>query len=721
MKEALITPFFKLYAEGLIEKALQSIKTEPDIVYNENDDPIHHFVVNYAEATTCGTLIEACFANKALQKIINDHLFHQYKDVLELLKFEETLLSYLLFKQGTLHPKITRLLSCETPLEDELNYIPSPLRDYYKRRHQRFCHFLSFKLEKPAYANLIHDPLLQPWHLFYFPNKEVNSEEIYPNESFFHSFYPHLDEKDALFLFETKSFFFQVLQFPLALQSLLKKNHFIYILECYPNEQILSQDVPEFPLLEVLKQKKDDLHEETDLSNWFYHISKMNLFSKEEKKLGLSRINALEEKKVDSDWYDTHKKKPTKKFFLPKEEHLFQKKVATYSLGRKKRTFKNEGQKINIAHITPQLVDIGHAPSQLLREVLTHTDRSQFNPFLMITERFCVHPLEYPLPIHFSTPSLLRGLETLKKFNADSIVTSFCDPNLNLEMMAHKVAEFLDFHKIDVAVFHGPDVINTLAATFCTTPLRVLFEHGSLPKTEGFDLAILSTETSLRVHQDLLNSIGSEAHVLPFQIDLRARWEEKPFPKSALNLPPDCFAMTTISNHLDVRLGKEMLTALVEILQRVPQAVYAPIGFVHDKSKFMQFFSQYHLEDRVFFLGPKDNPSQCARSLDLYLNEFPFGSCLGMLDAMASGCPVVSMHNDEGPVQAQYAETYLGREYVISSGKREEYVNLACRLIEDREFYNLWKIHTLKQYEKRSDPKKYMEAFEQIINAHLLL
>jgi glycosyltransferase involved in cell wall biosynthesis len=158
-----------------------------------------------------------------------------------------------------------------------------------------------------------------------------------------------------------------------------------------------------------------------------------------------------------------------------------------------------------------------------------------------------------------------------------------------------------------------------------------------------------------------------------------------------------------------------MCAAIGKILKRCPKAYYAPMGLVKNEDQLREYFKPFGVNDRVIFLGNILNPSQIARSMELYLNEFPFGSGIGILDAMAAGCPVVSMFNAEGPQQGRYGGTYFGLDKVVHTGKIEDYVELACKLVNDKALHTEWSKHAKEQYEKRSDEKKYVKSFEEIL------
>ena len=57
----------------------------------------------------------------------------------------------------------------------------------------------------------------------------------------------------------------------------------------------------------------------------------------------------------------------------------------------------------------------------------------------------------------------------------------------------------------------------------------------------------------------------------------------------------------------------------------------------------------------------------------------------------------------------------MGIDRAITSLKREDYVELACRLLSDPQMYREWSEHSKKQYEKYADVASYVKNFESII------
>ena len=177
--------------------------------------------------------------------------------------------------------------------------------------------------------------------------------------------------------------------------------------------------------------------------------------------------------------------------------------------------------------------------------------------------------------------------------------------------------------------------------------------------------------------------------------------------------------MTTISNYLENRMSPAFFSAIHSILRDNPHAIYAPMGPILNPEEFQKKFDAAGIGNQLMMMGAVINPSNIARCMDLYLNEFPFGSGLAILDAMASGMPIISMYNETGPEQGKYGGVYFGLDHVIKTGSLADYINLACELIQDTEKYQVWVKYTLKRYEFFSNTENFCYKFEKIIE-HLV-
>lgn len=767
----LFDQIIEAYGRGDVLLALQKVFPYPAFCYDQlhSNEKGFRFLINYLDACVFHGVSDARETNSILSLSIelDDQLKVLAQDFLEVLKYEKMFMECYLFTEQEWRDEniqradlqiFFRLLHqssiTEEEQEDFLQLIPEFYREIMRARIDVWRRWHVFESAKPSFSSLILNSKkltdLLPWHQLNYqePLEIVPCEKgkiplIFLEPSHTIDYTALLDSyqnQPIVFVLETCTSLFQYLQFEALAKIFQSPQVFFYILELYPNEQLHTQSELMLvhgqlfqPVLlgkssypqdavnlfsqvfqQCLCQPVNYLDHDSPASNWLYHLAKKLLFHKQAQRYGKSRLIALRMIKDYENWFDSHKGKPPRNALIKPSDDPFHSLVKECSQKRQPRVFA-PFHKIRLVHVVPQIVDGGHAPSRLLRTILANSDRTWFELFVISTERLVNRPLSYPILHYLSSSSKERGLQSINDWRKKGIHVFVEEQNITYEQTIQNLTQALHDLKIDIAVFHGPDDINNLCSCQTDVPLRILFEHGTLPSYPCFDLAILSTEDSYRVHQQELREIGIESCPLPFSLDVRQSWTPEPYSRAELNLPENAFIMTTISNHLPSRLSTEMCEAIGEILQKCPNAFYAPIGPIQNKEKFRKIFDRYGVNERVKFMGHLKDPSQYARSMQLYLNEFPFGSSLGMLDAMAAGCPVVSMNDEHGPQQAQYGATFFGKERVIHSGRKEDYVALACRLIKDRHFYQEWSNHARSQYNKRVNMESYVKNFEKIL------
>lgn len=743
--------FFELYNKDDVTSAIRQILPWPDTQYDTlvSSERFFPIIVNYVDAIIFGTLWDAHYASLCIVTLMEHerNLQTKYPVAYSRLKFEGKIISATMSK--TPDSKLTK-----EEMDTLLSQVPINFRSIVDKQNALFQNCINFQSKKPEYATLIMKNEFfhyRPWYPFQYAlsiqpipplSMDVPIVFLEPLSGDFTPSLAPLQNKPAVFIFETRTSFLQMLQFPEVAECLSDPDHLLYILDQYPNEQFAIQDARKkiqgqnfqpilfshrkhiestLPVLtqalkECIGQSDEVLKSDSELGNWLYQISKRLLFVTREEQLGINRVAALIEKTSNAKWMDPHKGLPPKdKPLGPESKDLMEIKLNQLAKKRVKR-----GKKIRLVHVVPQICDGGHAPSRLLENLILFHNPKRFDLIVISTERMQFHPFEYPFNYYTSSSSNERGIQRINLFKQHCIDVRLIENYQTHERTAENIAKLLQDFNVDAVVFHGPDVVNSMCTQITDVPLRILFEHGSQPSYPGFDLEIASSQAAVEIYKDLFEKLQMKVRVLPYTLDVRTGWLPQPLTKQQLGLPEDSLVMTTISNHLDNRLSREMLLAIVEILRRIPKAYYAPMGRLLDPDKIMNYFKEQGMKDRVILLGPVDTPSQYARSMKLYLNEFPFGSGLGILDAMSAGCPVVSMYDVEGPQQARYGGNYFGIDKVVTSGKREDYVNLACRLLTDPQMYQEWSEHAKKQYEKHSDVSNYVKSFEAFVEEALI-
>lgn len=757
------------YEQGAFSRAFQHILTSPAIAYDslQSRERKFQFLINYADASVFKGPVAYSHTSLILQTVCVESLQAAVllDGFLTVLKQEYVLFSYLLktnaeiaaekqipsgFKQFLLAFKQPNRIACRAA-EAFLPELPPLLQPFFQKKIEISYGIGLIQEYRPQYAALLEEKWMaeEPWHPFAYKGTaepDLKNKDTQPPFLIFLEPYELLAEElvrrsasyPAIFAFPTVASFCQILQFR-SLDYLWKDpRHLIYILELYPQEQFAAQkwgggkiekltplffsDSPSMGaylpvFLEALQVclNAPCLQHASPEANTLYAIAKRALLEEQTKRYGKSRIIAHSIERGLHSWHDPHRSPPPADAKLgPAPIDGMELLLKEASLKRRARPFAPQ-KRVRLAHIVPQIVDGGHAPTKLLRTLGAHANRDWFDLFLISTERLAPHLLSYPVLTYQSPPSGERGHATLKSFRASSIPSFLLPAFPTYEQTVEELSRILHELQIDVAVFHGPDEINMLTSSQTDVPLRVLFDHGTLPAFGCFDLVVLSSYEAYHQNKEAFKQMGMETAALLFCADSREEWTEHPYSRKELGLPEDAYVLTTISNHLDNRLSPQMCAAIGEILSRCPKAVYAPIGPISQESKFRAFFEPYGVNPRLFFLGNQPHPSQVARSMHLYLNEFPFGSGLGILDALASGCPVVSMYDETGPQQARYGGVYFGQDRVIKSQNQEDYVALACRLIQDPAMYQEWSAYAKQRFLERVNTKQYVSDFERIL------
>lgn len=425
--------------------------------------------------------------------------------------------------------------------------------------------------------------------------------------------------------------------------------------------------------------------------------------------LGAESLLAVGLARDSAQWYSANYSLSTQSSAL--DLWLEQMLSSIISLKSPKIVFDNH--RVKVIHLVSQLVDTCHSPTQLLRQLISYRSQN-FEIEVISTERLTPRAGEYPQLDRTSPESAKRGQETIRWLVENHIPLTVMEVSRSWSFGLDQLTSAIERIKADTLVFHGPDLLHLILAQRFPNHLKVLFEHGSLPQFRGFDLAIASTEDAPDLFVKTLKRLGTKIRALPFCSDRRDQWQPHFVGKRHLGLTDETFAAITISNHLVKRLNLEFCQTVSRILQRCLKMHYVLIGPIENEMVMRGRFDR-NVQDQIHFFGPSHCPADLARAADIYLNEFPFGGCLGILDALAAGCPVVSMYDPLGPAQARYGGLFMGKEYAIAAGDQRGYIDLACRLYQKPLCYFRASQRAFTRYEGRSNTPAYVREFEEII------
>lgn len=588
------------------------------------------------------------------------------------------------------------------------------LAEFYKRFGDKFYPPLSPAIVSyPLKEVSLEQAKGKALHVYYIDEQNLGALKLCP--------------KNSLFVFWNQALLSSALLLPNFTQEVLDRSFFL-CLDNAPNWQLQCQPALQkktsfaffnFPNKEIeealekaLSLKTETLAWESQETTWLYHLGKNLYWENTLKRLGKrSALSCLVAQSYEQ-WFDNYKMQP--KAFLRKPNPL---KAAFDEMLDKLPALdvaKDERKRPLLMHVVPQLVDFKHAPSALLRELIALRNPQLFDTAVCCSERLILRSGEYPIASQTSHSSESRARKTLKMFEDQGIGYYQASSSRYFIDTVERLAREIQQQAPDILVFHGPDPINCMLTRLFPKSLRVLFEHGTLPNTQGFDLAISSTKDAPELFEKEFKEMGCELQAVDFCVDARAGWQTKCVSKSFFNVPEEARVATTISNQLESRLSPDFCWSVSEILKATPDLYYVPIGEVKNSEVLKGRFGK-EVRDRVIFFGSTKNPSHLARSMEFYFNEFPFGSCLGLLDGLAAGLVVITMYDPQGPAQARYGGLFLGKENSITSLKKEDYAQLAIAIAQDPLRYYKLSQHAYQVYEGHSNPWVYVLQIEKLI------
>ena len=455
--EDLVKEFFDHFIKGDLVLAINQILPSPDFSYEQLQSPSNLLqpLVNYVDASLFGNLAEFSFQNALLKNFIEMETSKAevYHEIIEILKAQENFFfqlddplahSSLFFQVLQTTEKEKRLLD-NFEIEHLLKEVPKQFKSFTEFHLMMAWGWQKLKQNRPQFLNNFSKEFyeIHPWYPLQYslpiPSLKNDSNTIpviffEPIQDDLSLFFDALKGNPAVFALTTVSSFFQMLQFPAFADSLCDEEHLTYILELYPNQQFVNQKYekinPEnlYPIFfaptehmqayspslllalkECLSTSRNKLNFDTLEGNWLYEISKRLLRSIQQNRLGRQRAPALYMYLEQKKWYDKHQGPiPQDKLLGPEVHDPMKSLLSDLSIKRAVRA-RVEKDRVVLAHIVPQIVYGGHAPTRLLENLVLHHDQQKFEVLVISTELLQELPLEYPHNFYTSPSSEDRG------------------------------------------------------------------------------------------------------------------------------------------------------------------------------------------------------------------------------------------------------------------------------------------------------------------------
>lgn len=738
---------YEKYSRGDIVGAVEAVLSSPQVCYDFLDDGSSRYWLNYIDALAFGTYATAYEANKFLQGNCSE------KSLLACLCYDGYFLELAqsseehfvkVFEESRNTPSVNELLFClhcerQGRLVDgeAKRFVGDTLFDINLRTQWSFSqNILRFRRSKQALSNF-YRMVWRPYvPLKYSCKKHINFDMTVETPVFFMELYD-LDwkkllkpwrNKNAVFVFYDISILWQSLQFDYVLKALLDPKHVIVLLDVYLNDQLFIQErvdkgtlfpvmLAENPLLmehqhNVIELLADCLYKlpeyswvENSCADDLYQLGKTINNEIKMARLGESRFFAQEMLTATRNWWEIHPNKG-REILRPKD---YRTTILERDFPIKKRAdVLHVNKKQKVVHVVHRLIDQGYAPTKRLLSILKYYDFDKYDVYVVVTEQNVYRPREYPYRFDADEKTEQRGKKTIDLLQEMGIIVYVDDATEDFVTTAQKLSHYIDDEAIDTVVFHDCSSIISLMSHMVDTAEKIFFVHGALPDYNGFDSVVVAFEEEAKRYK----SLGMKVFVNPVGVNLTTTG--KAVSKEDWGLDEHNVILTTVSNMLDTRLSVGMCLAIGEILRECPQAYYMPIGYVSDQQRLMDIFSFCEVDDRVIFLGQVDEPFSLLLTMDIYLNDFPVGGGLAVLEAMAAGCPVVAMYDLIGNYKSREGGNYFGVDYTVSSFSG--YIAMACRLIEDRAFRGRMSDYARERYKYYSDEEAYSFRHQSIIN-----
>jgi glycosyltransferase involved in cell wall biosynthesis len=156
-----------------------------------------------------------------------------------------------------------------------------------------------------------------------------------------------------------------------------------------------------------------------------------------------------------------------------------------------------------------------------------------------------------------------------------------------------------------------------------------------------------------------------------------------------------------------------LLKAMPELLAKHPDLSLLVVGDGGERNALERECEELDIRERVVFTGNRFDIPEILKLLDVYLlPSLSEGLPMGLLEAMASGCPVVASRVGGVPGAVKHGETAL----LVSPGQSDEIAMAVDKLLNDprlREtIANNIKVSFGKKYSAANMANRYMDLYD---------
>jgi hypothetical protein len=207
--------------------------------------------------------------------------------------------------------------------------------------------------------------------------------------------------------------------------------------------------------------------------------------------------------------------------------------------------------------------------------------------------------------------------------------------------------------------------------------------------------------------------------LIDFELEFPERNGLVPYGRHEVGIPESALVMASAGRCVKFQ-EPEFWQAIFDLLADHPQTYYLALGVEESQVPFLSSMLTAEIRSRIRFVGWQGK--EYLRSLclaDIFIDTFPSGGGVTLIDAIALGIPALAFKNDYLRAYDQTdwspAEEFVMPEIVAPHGNFAEMKRMATRLIENEEYRRDIALRCQEQLrQRRSNPERAVRACEDI-------
>jgi predicted O-linked N-acetylglucosamine transferase (SPINDLY family) len=346
---------------------------------------------------------------------------------------------------------------------------------------------------------------------------------------------------------------------------------------------------------------------------------------------------------------------------------------------------KHKVNKFVVAHIVDVIGDT-HAPTHILKSLIKYINSNIFEQRFYSTER---------------GNSLTS--QTYHEYKTKNIYV-YLSPPIPLAQRALLLARKLQEDGADIVVFNGNwiDTTAALVAALIKGPIKANIDYGMEMGTADFNAIVrLSSWRKEGLKNEVIIPMGTDISIPEIS-------------KSFLELGKESIVTATFGTF--TKCGIKYFETIKSILSQTNDTIHIMAGsravLTPEIDRLLSPYTK-----RVKLLGVRKDISHLLSISDVYLNSFPISGGLIILEAMATGVPIVSMSEHYG--NRNQLQIAFGRSEALKfpeclASNEEEYIQKALAFIKNPTLRTKIGKKLKKRFENLFSAKQMAHKFESL-------